>query len=256
MILMLGQIVSDIAKLSGLSALINVFIGFFFGTIVLIRSIKTRQRLIFNFFLCIVFTLSPWYPSGFGYLYWSITNNLLPYQVYILLGNLFIPIAILAWINVYMTTYKPERKKIVLLLYGIFSIGFEIYIFSFLFFAPGAPIETILGVFTDIHNPIDIDYKGFVLIYLGVSIITACMTGIHFAIKSIKEKVDKSIVWKGRFLFVAFLCFGVAAIFDAIIEMTPLLLLVIRIILATNTFLFYLGFILPKWARKLLKIQD
>lgn len=253
---MMGQILSDLAKLSGLSALINVFIGFFFGTIVLIRSVKTRQKLIFNFFLCIVFTLSPWYSSGFGYLYWVITTNFLPNQIYILIGTTFIPIAMIAWLNVYMTTYKPKRRTIILLLYAIFSVIFEIYLFYFLFFAQGAPIYSLLGVFTDINNPIDIDYKGFVLIYLGISIITACITGVHFAVKSIKEKVDKKIVWKGRFLFIAFIFFGIAAIFDAIIEMTPTLLLIIRIILAVNTFLFYLGFILPKWAKNLLNIKD
>lgn len=256
MILMLGQTLSELAKISGLSALINVFIGFFFGTIVLIRSIKLRQGLIFYFFLCIVFTLSPWYSSGFGYLFWSLTGNFLSYQIYILLGNLFIPIAVIAWFNVYLTSYKPEKRKIILLLYGVFSIIFEIYLFYFLFFAPGAPVESLLGVFADINNQTDIDYKGFVLIYLGVSIITACITGVHFALKSIKEKVDKTIVWKGRFLLIAFIFFGIAAIFDAIIEMTPTLLLIIRIILAANTFLFYLGFILPKWAKKILKIQD
>ena len=247
---------SDLAIISGFSAAISVFIGLFFGLIVLIKSIKTKQFLIFNFFLCIVFTLSPWYPSGLGFLYWQVTGELLTYQIYVLLGTVAIPIAIIAWLNVYLTTLKPKRKKIVLISYGVLSIIFEIYLFYFLFFAPEAPINSLLGIMDDITNPTDIDYKGFLLIFLGLSIVTACATGIHFAVSSIKLKENRSLMWKGYFLLLAFILFGVSAIFDALIDMNTLTLVIIRIILVISNLFFYLGFILPKWMKKLLSIKD
>jgi len=250
------QVLSELGKLSGFTAMINVGIGFFFGTIVLIKSIKTKQGLIFNFFLCIIFTLSPWYPSGLGYLYWVITGNLLNYEIYVLVGTVGIPIAILAWLNVYMTTIKPKKKILVLVLYGIFSVFFEYYLFYYLYYAPGAPVHSLLGVIYDPTNPLDIDYKGFILVYLGVSILTACITGIIFAIKSIRYEKTRSLVWKGRFLLIAFILFGIAAIFDALIEMTPPLLMGIRITLVVATFFFYIGFILPKWVKKILSIKE
>jgi len=253
---MFFQILSDLAKISGLTALISVSISFLLGFIVLIKCFKTKQVLIFNFFLCIIFTSSPWYPSGLGYLYWIITGEFLSYQIYVLIGTVGVPIAILAWLNVYLSTIKPKKKKLVLILYGIFSIFFELYLFYFLLLAPGAPIESLLGIIIDPTNPMDIDYKGFVLIFLGLSILTSCITGFHFAAKSMKKEEPPEIRWKGKFLLIAFLFFGISAIFDALIEMDPILLIIMRIILALAMFLFYLGFILPQWIKKILSIKD
>ena len=253
---MFFQVLSDLAQISGLTALIAVLISFLLGFIVLIKYFKTKQILIFNFFLCIIFTSSPWYPSGLGYLYWIITGEFLSYQIYVLIGTVGIPIAILAWLNVYLSTIKPKKKKLVLILYGIFSIIFELYLFYFLLLAPGAPVDSLLGIIIDPTNPMDIDYKGFVLIFLGLSILTACITGFHFAAKSMKKEEPSEIRLKGKFLLIAFLFFGISAIFDALIEMDSLLLIIIRIILALAMFLFYLGFILPKWIKKILSIED
>jgi len=253
---MLFQVLSDLAKISGLTALIAVLLSFLLGFIVLIKFFKTKQFLIFNFFLCIIFTLSPWYPSGLGYLYWIITGEFLNYQIYVLIGTVGVPIAILAWLNVYLSTIKPKIKKPVLILYGIISIFFELYLLYFLLLAPGAPVDSLLGIIHDPTNPMDIDYKGFVLIFLGLSILTACITGFHFAAKSMKKEEIPEIRWKGRFLLIGFLLFGTSAIFDAIIEMSPLLLVLMRIILALATFFFYLGFILPGWIKKVLSVKE
>ncbi|MFX0074627.1 MAG: hypothetical protein ACFE96_04250 [Candidatus Hermodarchaeota archaeon] len=252
---MFFQVLSELAKISGWSAFIAVLIAFSFGLIVLVKYLRTRQGLIFNFFLCIVFTTSPWWPSGVGFFIWFITGIVLPYQIYVLIGTVGVPIAILAWLNVYMSTLKPEKKKLVLIIYGILSIFFELYLFYFLFLAPGAPISSLLGIINDPTNPMNIDFKGFILIFLGMSIVSACLTGFHFAVKSMKEE-DLEIRWKGRFLFIAFLLFGVSAIFDAIIEMGPVLLLIMRILLVIANFFFYLGFILPRWCKKLLSIKE
>lgn len=253
---MFFQVLSELAKISGLSAFISVLIALTLGLIVLIKYIKTRQPLIFNFFLCIVFTTSPWWPSGVGYFIWAITGVILPYQIYVLLGTVGVPIAILAWLNVYLSTLKPNLKKLVLIIYGIFSVIFEVYLFYFVLFAPGAPVSALLGIINDPLNPMNIDFKGFVLIFLGLSILTACITGFHFALNSMKKEEHPEIRWKGRFLLIAFLLFGVSAIFDAIIEMGPVLLLIMRILLVAANFLFYLGFILPKWSKKLLSIRE
>ncbi|MHA1191786.1 MAG: hypothetical protein ACTSP9_05755 [Promethearchaeota archaeon] len=253
---MINQTLSELAIISGFTAAISVFIGIFFGLIVLIKYLKTKQFLIFNFFLCIVFTLSPWYPSGLGFLYWYFTGEMLSYQIYVLLGTAGIPIAIISWLNVYLTTLKPKKKKVVLICYGIFSLIFELYLFYFMYFAPGAPVSSLLGIIQDVSNPTDINYKGFVLIFLGLSILTACITGFHFAVVSIKLKESQSLKWKGYFLFIAFLLFGISAIFDALIDMNAVTLVIIRIILAISTFFFYLGFILPGWTKKILSIKE
>lgn len=249
------QEVSELAQISGLTGLIANFISAFFGLIVLYKAIKSKDKLVFYFYLCIVFTASPWFPSGYGYLFWLITGITLEYQVYVLIGMMFVPIAILSWLYIYLTTIRPDKKKLVLTIYSIISIIFEIYLFYFLFFAPDAPVELLLGIFDDPTNPIDIDYKGFILIYLGLSVITSTITGIHFSIMSMKIKEDPSMVWKGRLLIIGFLLFGFSSIFDAMIEMVPIVLIFVRTLLAIGNVFFYMGFILPKWTKKILSIE-
>ena len=252
---MIEQSYSILAQVSGLTAFISICIGFLLGAIVLVKAIKTKQKIIFFFFLCIIFTLSPWYPSGGGYIYWLLSGSPLPYEWYIIIGLAGIPIAILAWLDVYMTTINPEKKNLVLTIFLIFSLVFEFWIFFNLYLATGAPIRSVLGVFNNPDNLMDIDYKSFTLIYLASCIGIAVATGIHFALKSIKLKRNDELIWKGKFLFVAFILFGVAATFDAMIDLGVVLLVIIRLVLMATTFFFYLGFILPKWAKRALNIE-
>lgn len=249
------QTYSELAQVSGLTAFLSLLIGFLLGGIVLIKAIRTKQRMLFLFFLCIIFTISPWYPSGGGYLYWLLTGNQFSYTVYVILGTIGIPIAILSWLDVYMTTINPEKKKLVLITYGILSIIFEIYLFYYAFFAPGAPVESMIGTFDNPENITDIDYRSFVLAYLAISIGLAVTTGIHFSLLSIKIDDNKAVKAKGKFLLAGFMCFGFSATFDALVPMDVLLLVIIRMFLMATTLLFYLGFILPKWAKKLLSID-
>lgn len=246
---------SQIAQISGLTAFIAVLIGFILGSVVLYKSLKTKQKVIFLFFLCIIFTLSPWFPSGGGYLYWLITDQLIGYELYVILGTAGIPIAIIAWLYVYKYNVYPEKGNKIIIVFVIFSIIFEVYLFYFALFAPNAPVEELIGVIDDPTNPTDIDYKGLVLAFLGTSIFTACITGIHFSIQSLKIKKNPELKWKGRFLFIAFVLFGFSATMDAIIELNLLLLLIVRFFLSLTTFFFYLGFILPKWVQKLISME-
>ncbi len=254
---MLFQEISQLAHISGITAVISNSIALTLTVIIFSKAIKERSRIILEFGFCIFFTVSPWFPSGYGYLYLIITGVPLPYPSYILTGNLFLPLAIIFWLDIYFITVKPDKRNLGLIIYTIFSITFLIYLIFYLFLAPDAPVHEMIGVFDNPTNPFDIDYKMYVLAYLSVSILLACATGIHFAIKSIKIN-EKEIQWKGRFLLVAFICFGLAASADAVIPMTEIALVIIRIMLASATICFYLGFILPKWIKKIVfrKLQN
>jgi len=248
---MLFQEISQLAHIAGITAVISTSISFFLAAIIFSKAIRERSRIILEFGLCVIFTSSPWFPSGFGYLYLIITGVPLPYVSYILTGNLFLPLAIIFWLDIYLTTVKPDRRELGLIIYIIFSTIFLIYLIFYLFLASGAPVQGMIGIIDDPTDPFDIDYKMFVLAYLSVTILLSCATGIHFAIKSIKIN-EKEIQWKGRFLFIGFIFFGIAATADAIIPMTVIMLIIIRIILVSASIFFYLGFILPKWVKKIL----
>ena len=99
----------------------------------------------------------------------------------------------------------------------------------------------------------DIEYRGFVFIYLGLMIATAVLTGIHFSIMSLKSDTIE-VKWKGGFLLSAFILFGIGAISDGLLNLSLLFLLIFRVILLVSASLFYIGFIMPKWMKKIIKI--
>ncbi|MFX1393137.1 MAG: hypothetical protein ACFFAH_06125 [Promethearchaeota archaeon] len=242
---------SQESHFSGVFGIIAILVALLLGGIVLYKGIETKQKILFYFFITVITTISPWYSAGFGYIYLLITHNSLDYQFYVLLGTIFIPIAINSWLAIYMTIIYPNKKRFVLILYSILSIIFYIYLFYFLFFAPGAPVENFIGVKV---TPIDIQYTGFIFIYLAFIIITVIITGLHFSIISIKtQKVE--IKWKGRFLLFAFIFFGVGAIADGLLQLSIIYLIIFRLILLASAVFFYIGFIMPKWIKKIFNIQ-
>jgi len=242
---------SDVSILSGLLGLINISIAFFYGGIVLYKGLQTKEKRLYYFFLTVIFTISPWFSSAFGYLYWLFTGDLLEYEVYILVGMLGVPIALISWFQIYFGALHAEKKKMATYIITIISIFYYFYLFYFLFFAAGAPVKDLIGI---IEAPNDITYKGFVLVYLFLSILITLITGLDFSRASLKARGDRSLVWRGRFLIISFILFPIGAIGDGLVELNEINLIIFRSILVASSTFFYIGFIMPKWMKKLLSL--
>ncbi|MFX0027843.1 MAG: hypothetical protein ACFE8B_01415 [Candidatus Hermodarchaeota archaeon] len=241
-----------LTQLSGVLGLISVSIAWIYGLIALYKFINTKEIKLFYFFLAVIFTISPWYPSGLGYLYWLITREELSYPVYVLLGTIGVPIALFSWLQIYMPMLHPKQKHVVTLISACLSLMFYLYLFFFVFFAQDAPIDDVIGIK---RNPIDIDYKGFILVFLAISLLISTITGNDFSIASLKEKDNPIIRWKGRFLILSFNFFAIGAIGDGFITLTPLTLIIFRIFLVLSSTFYYFGFILPKWLQKIMHLK-
>ncbi|MFX0073477.1 MAG: hypothetical protein ACFFAO_20560, partial [Candidatus Hermodarchaeota archaeon] len=77
-----------------------------------------------------------------------------------------------------------------------------------------------------------------------------------FAFDSMKsEKVE--IKLKGKFLATAWISFIIGAALDTgFISLTPLLLIITRLLLISSAIEFYFGFFLPDWLKKVVIKQD
>ncbi len=237
-------------QILGYLGLFSLFIIILLSSLTLLRAIRTKNKLLYIFFLVVLLTPSPWYPSTFGFIYWLITSNILNYEVYLLLGILGTPIAVIGWIYIYMTIVKPDHKDLVLAIYIIFSIFFYIYLFYFLYFAPDAPVESMLGIK---NSPLDITHRGLILIYLFVTLITSGITGIHFSLVSMKSD-KREVQWKGKFLLVSFILFEIGAVGDGFFDLSLIFLLIFRLLLTISSIFFFIGFVMPNWMRKLLSL--
>jgi len=187
-----------------------------------------------------------------GYVYWLFTRQELAYQTYVLLGTIGTPIALLAWLQIYMPALHPRQKDLVKLILVCLTIAFYIYLFYFLFFAPGAPIDGVIGIK---RNPIDIDYKGYILVFLAISLLISTITGNEFSIVSLKVKDNPILKWKGRFLIISFNLFAIGALGDGFITLTPITLIIFRLLMMLSSTTYYIGFILPKWMKKILSLE-
>ena len=252
---MIFELLNVLAQISGLTTFIALLVAFAIGFTILYKALKNKERILYLFSLCVFFTTSPWWPMAFSYIFWVITTNTIPYQIFIIIGTFGIPIAIFSWLDIYFNLIFPQYKKIVMRLYALLTIAFVLYVIFFAFLAPGAPIEPLLGSF-DSNNPIKLNSKGFVSIYRLISVLLAIITGVHFSIKSMEVRNNPNMVWKGRFLLIAFLLFTYCAVFDAIVPMNALLLVINRCLLALTAFFFFLGFLLPNWIKRILGIDE
>jgi hypothetical protein len=251
MIQLLFVDLDPLGQLSGILGTISVAVAWFYGILVLIKAFQLKYKTLFYFFFAIMFTMSPWYPSGLGYVYWLITNEAIIYPVYVLLGTLGVPIALFAWFQIYIPALHPKLKNPLLIGTAILSILYYIYVFVFLFYAPEAPVESLIGIK---ENAIDIEYKAFALIFLGFSLLVSTITGNEFSIHSMKNE-DKTIKWKGRFLLLSFNFFAIGAIGDGFLPLTPITLIIFRIFMLLASTFYYIGFIMPKWMKKILKLD-
>ncbi|MFX1488921.1 MAG: hypothetical protein ACFFBI_07230 [Promethearchaeota archaeon] len=242
----------ELTFLSGILGFLAVCIAWLYGIIVLLKFIKTKEKSIGYFFLAIMFTMSPWYPSGLGFIYWVFTRKEIIYPVYVLLGTIGVPIALFSWLQIYMPALHQKKKGVVNLTIFCLSLAFYIYLFYFLFFFPFGPLDNVIGIK---RNPIDIDYRGFILVYLAISLLISTITGNDFSIASLKIKDDPVLVWKGRFLILSFNLFAIGAFGDGFITLTPTTLIIFRLFMVLASTFYYIGFILPKWMRKLLKLK-
>ena len=242
----------DLSQLSGIFGFLAIAISWLYGGIVLYKYFKTKEKVLFYFFLAIIFTMSPWYPSGFGYVYWLITREEIAYSVYVLLGTLGVPIALISWLQIYMPALHPKYKAFMTIITMCISVAFYIYLSYFLFFASGAPVEDLIGIK---ESAIDIDYRGLALGFLAFSLLVSTITGNDFAIASLKEKDNPEIQWKGRFLIISFNLFAIGGIGDGFLPLTPATLIIFRTLMMLSSTFYYIGFILPKWMKRLLSLE-
>ena len=93
------------------------------------------------------------------------------------------------------------------------------------------------------------------MVFLAISLLVSTITGNEFSIVSLRVKDSPIVRWKGRFLIISFNLFAIGAIGDGFITLTPVTLIIFRILMMISSTTYYIGFILPKWMRKLLSLK-
>ena len=119
--------------LQGSLSLIFVLISFVIGVSIISKYGKFKSRLYILVGLCWIMLSTIWLPEAGSFLMSLIIQQTLAIEWYFILGNVFIPVALICWITAYTDMVNKEKQKIAVVLILIFSIVFEGLFFYYFF---------------------------------------------------------------------------------------------------------------------------
>ncbi|MHA1805313.1 MAG: hypothetical protein ACTSU4_12425 [Promethearchaeota archaeon] len=234
---------TELEILQGSFTLTFVIISILLGLIILLKYLSIKKREFIWVGLTWIFLSSGWWGSSFSFLSIVLFNYRFGVFLYIFIANIFIPIAVLCWMNAVGILMYKEWKKRINIITLIICIPYEIALIVMLIIDP-----LLLG---EIKQTFYYQPSLFPLIFQIFALLITISTGILFSVRSMKSN-DPIVVWKARFLLIGFISFTGGAFIDATITMTPLLLIVIRLILIFSSLMYFLGFLLPDMISKFL----
>ena len=231
--------------LFGSLSLILVLVSTIVGLRIISKYFTFKEKTLLTVGLAWVFITSAWWVSAFQFVIIALFDYKFTPYLYLLIENAFTPFAIVFWIYSFCALMRLKSQKVIVSIYVIICVLFEIILFTFLSIDTelvGTGIEE--GIFTSRLTDFFIAFQIF-------AILSIVITGIIVSRKSIRsDKPD--IKWKGIFLLIAFLSIAIGAALEAIFLLGPLELILVRALLISGSIEFYFGFFLPKPIAKML----
>ena len=165
--------------LSGIFSLVIVIIYSIVGLHIASKYREHKQRIFLYVGITWVLIASPWWPSTISFIIASLSGQGLSPEIYMIIGLVIIPIAVVIWLKAFTDLLYKDKQKIILIIFLIYGIIFEIILFMLL------SIDTnLVGA---VHL-VDVEYHSFVRIYLLTIIALILITGVMFAKESLKSE--------------------------------------------------------------------
>ncbi len=234
-----------IEMLQGSFSLIFVIISIIVALKIIIRYFEYKSITFLEIGIAWAGMTVPWLPDSINFILFLTSNPFLSVEAYLIIGNSFLMVFVILWLVAFIKLLHIENKKNLILGIAIaLSIVFEIFFFI------------LLSINTDLigisYGPFHYSFSDFIVLYMVSMILIVLVTGLKFGAVSLKSG-DPAIVLKGKFLITAFITFTLGAILDAMLSpmLIPITVVLTRVILISSSILFYIGFILPNWVKKI-----
>ena len=232
----------NITVINGIFSLLFVISSFIVGLKIMLKYRVFKDRKFILVGISWIGISEPWWPSSVGFLVALINGTGISIEAYLLIGHVFLPFFLTAWLIAITDFLDMEKKNFIILLYIIISIIFEILIFFYMF--------TDISMCAVKLSPTDVDFGPLLIIFLFFNLSIFMITGLTFAIKSLRSN-NPEVKLKGKFLLIAFICYLIGAAIEIIITFPQN-----RLILILSAILYYIGFILPEGIKKRLLKQS
>lgn len=227
---------------NGIFSLIFVGISVLIGATIASRYLRHKQRIFILVGFTWILLVSIWWASSISFLAIIFTSSQIPDEVFMFVGNFFLPITMCLWLAAFTEMKYQDKQKLILLIAIFSGLIFEIYYLYFLF--------TDSSVLGEVYSPVDVNYTIIPTLYQIMLLFVFLITGIIFANESLKSEKPE-INLKGKLLITALLLFVAGSILEILSGLSIIILIIGRITLIFSAIFFYGGFILPEFMRKL-----
>jgi hypothetical protein len=233
--------------LHGSLTIVFVVISIILGIRIASRYLKLKRNEFLLFGIFWIGMTTPWWPNIITFIAVLFTGGSIPLTIYVVLGIAFLPITITIGLIAFLKVLPISKGKrnAFFAIDVCANIAYEIYFFIFLFYDLSF-IATYQEIFV-------LDWSIPSQIYFIFSLIVFLLVGIPFSRVSLRSDVPE-IKMKGKFLLIAFISFSVGTVLDFAIP-SPITYLIARLILLSSSLEFYIGLVLPRWTKRLLKME-
>ena len=119
--------------LQGSLSLIFVLISFVIGVSIISKYGKFKNRIYILVGLTWLMLSTLWLPEAMSFLMSLFIQRTLAIEWYFILGNVFVPVALICWISAYTDMVNKEKQKLAIALIVVFSVVFEVLFFYYFF---------------------------------------------------------------------------------------------------------------------------
>ena len=244
---------TELEIITGICETIFVTVSLITGIKMLLQYFKYEEKTLLTIALTWIFLSGAWWPGMLSFWLFIFTNRPLNLVVYLLFNTGFPPLAVMCWIYTISNLLYRKRRKLLIAIFFTICIIYEVLLIIFIFTIPD-----IVGKFTETYI---LTAQPYALIFQLFAIGLTLITGIHFAMQSLKSDMP-TIRLKARFLLLAFISLAIGilesiyrSIFVQEVTLTTLIVVIIfRFFLISSCIEYYFGFFLSEnLAKKLIK---
>ncbi len=174
------------------------------------------------------------------------TSTGLTPELFVILSFLLLPLTCIFYITAATDLILNKYQRILQIMVIIYCIFFDFVLFYFIFTGNTSAIFIM-------HTYYDVEYTFITFSLLMPILATFVIFGYLIAFEAIRSK-DKDVTLKGKLLLLAFTMFAIGTALDAL-TINPLIDFFDRIFIIASAFFFYCGYILPKWIKKIFRLD-
>ena len=225
--------------LNGLTCLVVVLSFLISGLFFIYKSKKTNAKLLSYMGLGIIFNGLFWLGGIIDFLTIITTgNNLNPVYLFVIFGRMWVGLSMVGWFYLASELLMPKRKKIIVIVYGILAIIFELFLIfdtqnNYNINIPVNPGENILD-----SNNVILSPNSIIMLFYQITALIFFVFGLLYKSFQSKGVLRK----KYRYLSIGFFIFIICSFYDAIFSRGgSYFLVIVRIVIISCIPFLYLG---------------